>query len=200
VFFLGGAPGGHRISAVQPPRHQPEFLLDVVEFPQRNRQQALGAQRDAFFELELLLEVIAPQPERRFRALRQIVLQVVHVAGNRVGRLSGGIRQVAKDVQIVERGERPRQIGFDEFQRAPPGLEADLDEDPRAVANVVARRLHQPRRLPQLRNDTSCPLGFRGVGEQGLAGEAGAQGIGVDLRVALPRANRLELVHPGVDV
>ena len=42
--------------------------------------------------------------------------------------------------------------------------------------------------------------GFRRVGEQRLAGQAGADDVGVDLRIPVPGPDDLELVHPRLDV
>ena len=89
-------------------------------------------------------------------------------------------------MQVVEIGERARQIVVDEPQRAAQALEADLDEDAGRILDVVARRLHQARHLPQLRQDPARALGERRVVEQRLAGQAGRQDVGVVLRTALP--------------
>ena len=51
-------------------------------------------------------------------------------------------------MQVVELREGTREIGFDELEYAAPCLEPDLDEDAGAIADVVARGLDQPRRLP----------------------------------------------------
>ena len=81
-----------------------------------------------------------------------------------------------------------------------PGLEADLDEDPGTVLDVVARGLHEPRHLPQLRDDATRALGLRRVGEECLARQAAADDLRVDLRIAVPGADDFQLVHPRLDV
>jgi len=111
-----------------------------------------------------------------------------------------GVRQVSENVQVVERGEGPGKIGLDEFQRPAPGLQADFDEDPRALADVVARRLDEPGGLAQLRNNPPRALRLRRIGEQRLAGKTRPQGIGVYLGVAFPGADGFEVVQPGIDV
>ena len=94
---------------------------------------------------------------------------------------------------------RGRSVSMN-FSVAAPGLEADLDEDARALLDVVAGGLDEPRHLAQLGHDPAGALGLRRVGEERLAGEAGADDVGVDLGVALPGPDRLELVHPRFDV
>ena len=84
-------------------------------------------------------------------------------------------------------GERARQIVVDELQRAAHRLDADLDEDAGRILDVVARRLNQARRLPQLRQHAAGALGRRRVREQRLAGQARREDVGVELRVASPR-------------
>ena len=169
------------------------------ELPQRDREKAIGADIDAVFELELLLEAFAPQAERRLRARRQVGLEVIEIRLD--GRCGFGRRvgEIAKNVKVVETRKRARQIGFDEAQRAAPAFEADFHEDARALFDVVAGGLHEPRNLPKLGHDPAGPLGFRRVGEERLPCEAAADDLGVDLRVALPGSNDLQLVHPGFD-
>ncbi len=89
--------------------------------------------------------------------------------------------------------EGARQIVVDETQRAAQALEADLDEDARGILDVVARGLHQPRHLPQLREHAPRALGERRVVEERLAGQAGRQRVGVELRAALPGADVFQL-------
>ena len=81
------------------------------------------------------------------------------------------------------------------FSVAAHRLDADLDEDAGRILDVVARRLNQARRLAQLRQHAARALGGRRVGEQRLAGEARREDVGVELRVALPGADVLELEH-----
>ena len=103
-------------------------------------------------------------------------------------------------MQVVEPAERARQIVVDELQRAAQALEADLHEDARRILDVVARGLHQPRDLSQLRDDPPGALGERRVGEQRLSGQARREDVGVVLRAALPGADRFELEQPRADV
>ena len=103
-------------------------------------------------------------------------------------------------MQIIERRERAREIRLDEPQDASPGLETHLDVDSGAVLDVVARGLHESRHLPQLRDDPAGPFGLRSIGKQRLAREARSDDFRVDLGVAVPRPEHLQLVHPRLDV
>src|SRR3954452_11001371 len=103
-------------------------------------------------------------------------------------------------MQIVEVGEGARQLLVDELQRTPHRLDADLDENPWRLLDVVARRLDQARRLTKLRQDAARALGGGRVREEGLAGEARGEEGGVELRGGLPGAERLELEHPSLQV
>ena len=102
-------------------------------------------------------------------------------------------------MQVVEVRECPRQVVVDESERAAKALETDLHEDARRILDVFACRLHQPRRLPQLGEDAPRALGERGVVEERLAGEAGRQHFGVELRAALPGADLFELEEARAD-
>ncbi len=115
-------------------------------------------------------------------------------------RLGRRVGEIAEQVQVVQAGERPRQIVFDEPLGASQALETHLDEDAGRVLDVVARGLHETRHLPQLRQHAPRALGERRVVEEDLPGEAGRQQVAVVLGVALPRSNRLELEQPGADV
>ena len=158
----------------------------------RDRQQAIDVDGDALVELKLLLEALAAEPEGTTRARRQL-LEMRDRGGNRLGRFGRGVGEVAEDVQVVERGERPRQIGFDEPLGAAQAFESDFDEDPSRILDVVARRLHQARHLVQLRDHPARALGQRRVVEQNLSGQAGREQIAVQLRITVPGAHRLEL-------
>ena len=149
-----------------------------------------------FFEPQLLLELVAAEPERGARLRRELGFEVLDVGADGLRRFGLRVGEIAEQVQIVDVGERARQIVVDELQRAAHRLDADLDEDAGRVLDVVARGLDQARRLAQLRQHAARALGGRRVGEQRLAGEARREQVGVELRVALPGAHRLELEHP----
>ena len=123
---------------------------------------------EPFVELELLLELLAAEPERRARARRQLGLEVAAVALERVGGFHRRVGQVAQQVQVVHAGERARQVVLDELQHAAQRLEPDLGVDARRLLDVVARRLDQPRRLAELRQDAARPLVLGGVREDRL--------------------------------
>ncbi len=102
-------------------------------------------------------------------------------------------------MQVAEVAERPRQVVLDEAERPAQAFEPDLDEDAGRILDVVARGLHQPRDLAQLREDAARAFRERGVVEERLAGEAGGERVGEELRAALPGADRLELEEPRPD-
>src|SRR5262249_41900228 len=63
-----------------------------------------------------------------------------------------------------------------------------------------ARRLNEAWGLPQLRQHAARALGGGRVREERLARKAGRQEIGVELRIALPGAHRLEFEHAPLQV
>ena len=200
VTLLRLPPRLGRIAAVHPRGHAPELLLGVVELSERNRQEPVDAERDPLFQLELLLELLAADPERGPRPGRELALEVVDVRAQGVGRLGRRVGEIAEHVQVVHVGKRLRQVGLDQLQHPAHRLEADLDEDPRRVLDVLPRRLQQPRRLAQLRQHAARPLLDRGVVEEHLPGEARREDVGIELRVALPHPHLLELEQPRADV
>jgi hypothetical protein len=103
-------------------------------------------------------------------------------------------------VEIIEARKRAGQICLDEFQYAAPGFKADLDENPRALADVVARCLHEPRRLTQFRDYAPRAIRFRGVIEQCLARQTCPERIGIHLWIPFPAADGLQLVHSRLDI
>ena len=58
---------------------------------------------------------------------------------------------------------------------------------PGGILDVVARGLHQPRHLAQLRHDPAGAFGQRRVGEQRLAGQAGGEDVGGAWAALAPR-------------
>ena len=196
---LGLLPRGQRIAAVDPRRDAAEFLLRLLQLARRDRQQAIGAEREPFVEGELLLEPLAAEAERALAARREVGLEKLDVGRDRGRRLGRRVGEIAEQVQIAQVGKRPRQIVVDEAERAAKALEPDLDEDAGRILDVVARRLHQARHLPQLGEDATRALGERRVVEERLAGEAGRQRVGEELRAALPRAHLFELEDARAD-
>jgi hypothetical protein len=102
-------------------------------------------------------------------------------------------------VQIVDIRERSRQVVVDEPQGASQALEAQLHENAGGILDVVASRLHQPRRLPQLREHSPGALGERRVLEQHLARQAGRQDLGIRLQAPFPRPHAFQLEETGTD-
>jgi len=158
------------------------------------------------------LAVVSPSPMRSLasnrsrpsrndpRARGHVGLEVRDVALQRVGGVSGRVGEIGQQPEVVEVRQRPRQIVLDEAQRAAQRLEADLHEEARRVLDVVARRVEQPRRLPQLRQHAAGTLGDGRVGKERLARQARREQLGVDLGAALPGAQLLELEQPRADV
>ena len=103
-----------------------------MQLARRDREQAIDRQRDAFVEPQLLLELVAPEPERGARLRRDLGFEILDVGADRLRRLGLRVGEIAEQVQIVDVGERARQIVVDELQRAAHRLDADLDEDARA--------------------------------------------------------------------
>src|SRR6185503_4879185 len=103
-------------------------------------------------------------------------------------------------MEVVERRERPREVRLDESQDSAPGLQTDLDVDARAILDVVLGGLHQPRYLPQFRDDASGTFCLGCIGKERLAGQTGPDHLGIDLWIPVPGPDYLQLVHPGFDV
>ena len=117
----------------------------------------------------------------------------------RARRFCRRVGEIAEQVQIAQVAKRPRQVVLDETERAAEALETDLDEDAGRVLDVVACGLHQARDLAQLGKDAARALGERRVVEERLAGEAGRERVGKELRAAFPRADLLELEDARAD-
>ena len=109
MLFLGGAPGGLIGS---PPFNRPatERNSSCTSCSSRSAMASRRSarERDAFVELQLLFELLPSEPERGLRARREIGLQVVDVRLDGGRGLGGRVREVAEDVQVVERRERAR--------------------------------------------------------------------------------------------
>ena len=172
--LLRTAPGSHRVGAVHATGNRSKLLLRFAQLAQRDGEQPIGAERNAFIELQFAFEILAAQAERRLGPRGKICLQILDVVLDGMRRLGRRVGQISEDVKVVEARKGAREIGFDELEDAPPGFEADLDENPRALTNIVAGRLHEPRRLPELGHYAPGAVGLRGVVEQRLSGEARA--------------------------
>ena len=134
VLLLRPTPRLDRVTTVQTTRNLPELLLNGRQLPQRDREEPIRADIDTVLELEFLLEAFAAQAERRLRPRRQVGLEVIEIRLDRRRGLGRCVREVAKNVKVVETGERARQIRLDEAQRAAPAFETDFDEDPRTLS------------------------------------------------------------------
>ena len=177
-----------------------ETALLADELPLRDREQRLRPQADALPVAQPAVEPLPTQTERRPAPGGQGAAQVVVVAVDGLGRLGGGVGEVAEQVQVLEPPERPGQVALDELDHPVEHLRPGLDEDARRVLHVGGGRLEEARGLPQLGHHAPRPLLDRGVVEEGLAGERGGQQLGVVAGVALPRPDLLELVEPAADV
>ena len=193
MIVFEAPPGGDRIAAVAASRDAFEFLLGGFELAQRDLEQRVGADRQSLFEPELFLEDFAPEPERRAAARPELLLEIGRIGPDRASRRHRRIGEIAKQVDVVERGERQREILLDETQRAAHRLEAYLHEDAGRFLDVVAGVLDEARRLPELRQDAAGALLERRIFEQRLAGQARREEVRVELWVALPGPRGLEL-------
>ena len=88
MILLRLGPGRHGIAAVQARCDAAELLLRLAQLAHRDGQQPVGVERDPFVEPQLLLEAVAPQAERALAPRRQVLLEVLDVAGD----CSGGLR------------------------------------------------------------------------------------------------------------
>ena len=194
------APHLARVAAVHASGDRAERLLRRLQLARRDREQPVHGHRQPLFELQLPFEPVASQPERGARARRDLRLEVLQVGANRLRGLGLRVGEIAEQVQVVHAREGARQLVLDERQRAAHRLDADLDEDAGRLLDVVARRLHEARRLPQLRQDAARALLGRRVREERLPGHARRDDVGVALRVALPGAHLVDLEHPRFEV
>ena len=115
-------------------------------------------------------------------------------------RLGLGVGEIAEQMKVVDAGERAGQVFVDELQRPAHRLDADLDVDAGRVFDVVARSLDETRGLAQLRQHAARAFRRRRVREQRLRRETRREEIGIELRVAFPRAHGLELEHPALEM
>ena len=193
-----------QVSSGSPPFIRPASALNAscVAFNSRVRdgEQAIDRHRQPFFQAELLLESVVSEAEGGARFRRDFVLEVLDVGSDRLRGFGLRVGEVAEQVKIVDVLERSRQLVLDELQRAAHRLDADLDEDAWRILDVVAGRLDQARRLPQLRQHAAGALGCRRVGEQRLAGQARRQEVRVELRDSFPRAHGLQFEHPRLQI
>ncbi len=180
-------------------RDAPELVLRLLQLAGGDGQQAIGAEREAFIKVELLLEPLAPEAEGPLGARLEVGFEKLDVRGQRCRRFGRGIGEVAEQVQVAEVGESPWQVVLDEAERPAEAFEPDLDEDAGRILDVVARRLHQAWDLAQLRQDAPRAFRERGIVEERLASQAGGERVGKELRAALPGTDRLELEEPRPD-
>ena len=190
MLGFGLRPDLERGAAVHASGERLEQLLRGVQLPGGDRQQTFDRHREAFVELYLLFESIAPEPERGAGPRRDVVLEIFDIGADGLRRLGLRVGEIAQEVQIVNVGEGARQIVVDELEGALHRLDADLDEDARRLLDVVARRLDDTRRLPQLRQDAPGALRGGRMGEERLTGQAHRQDVGVELGIASPRCGR----------
>src|SRR5262245_7038662 len=150
MLLLGATPRIQRIAAIQSAGDDAELLLHGGELPHRNGEKSISIEGDALVQLQFLLEPLPAEPERRLRTWRQVALEIVDIRLDRGRGFGRCVGEIAEDVEVIESGERPRQVVLDELEGAAPRLESDFDEDTRALFDVVARGLHEARHLPQL--------------------------------------------------
>ena len=112
---------------------------------------------------------------------------------DRLARFGLCVGKLAEQVQVVDIGQRTRQVVVDERERSAHRLDAHFDEDAWRVLDVVAGGLNQSRRLAQLREHAAGAFGRGRVREQHLPGKARRQQVRVMLRMPLPGADLFEL-------
>ena len=200
MLRLGARPGLQWIAAVHPAGDRLERLLRGFQLAGRDRQQTVDRQRESLLEPHLLLEPLAPEPERRPRARRHVGLEGFDVGADRVRGFGLSVREIGEQVHVVDARERARQIVVDEFLRAAEGLDADFDENARRILDVVARGLDEARNLAQLREDAARPIRCRRMREERLTRQTRRDDVSIKLRVLLPGPHLLELEHPRADV
>ena len=200
MLGLRARPRLEGIAAVHASCERLERLLRGLQLARRDRQQAIDRHRQPFLQPELLLELVLAQPERGARFRRQLGFEVLHVRPDGLRRFGLCIGEVAEQMQVVNIFEGARQLFLDELERPAHRFDADLDVDAGRVLDVVARGLHQPGRLAQLRQHAAGAFRRRRVGKERLSGKARRQQVRVVLRVLLPRAHRLELEHAPLQV
>ena len=117
------------------------------------------------------------------------------IGGRRFG---GRVGEVAEDVQIVERRRtRAGRSRLDELAATPRQVSSPILTKMPGQSLMLSRAAWTSRgHLAQLRHDAPGAFGFRRVGKERLPRQAGADDVGVDLRIALPGPDHLELEHP----
>ena len=114
MFELGSRPCRVGILRVEPRRGAAELVLRRVELARGDGQQPLVIERNAFVELELLLQALAPETKRSAGARRDLLFEILDdVRADRPRRLGGRVGEIAEDVQIVQArkaraADRPR--------------------------------------------------------------------------------------------
>ena len=196
----GASPRVDGIAAVHPTGQRSERLLRLLQLARGDGQQSIDGQGESFFEPDLLLELVAAEPEGRARAGRHVGFEKLNIRRHRFGGLHLPVGQIPEQMQIIDARKGPGQVLLDELQRPAHRLEPHLHEDAGRVLDVVASGLNQAGCLAQLGCDAASSFGRRGVRKQGLAGQARRQYVRVRLRVFLPRPYLFEVEHPGPDV
>src|SRR5262249_6225132 len=122
-------------------------------------------------ETEFLLEFLAPQAKRRASLRRDFRLEILDERSHRLRGFRLRICQIAKQVEVVDRGKSLGKIVVDELQCPAHRFDADFDKDPRWIGDIVASGLNQPRSLAELGEYPARAFVCRGVGKKRLRGE-----------------------------
>ena len=198
---LRARPGGERIAAVQARRDAAELLLRRVQLALGDREQAIGVERDPFLERSFCSKRRAPRRNDAARARRQVVLEVRR--RTRRSAADASLDASARSPSRCRSSTPPNARGrSSSMNRCVPRRlsRPTLTKMPGRILDVVARRLHQPRHLAQLRQHAARALGQRRVVEQRLPGQAGRDQVAVVLGIALPGADGLQLEQARADV
>ena len=176
-----------------------EIGLRFLQLALANRQQRRRRDIDQLLGAIPRLDVGRADRVRIGRVREHLRLEVRGVFVDGLARIVGRRRQAVLNCAIGDVGERQRQIAGHQVGGAAEHHDRALDEDPRRVAKVLARRREQPRHARQLRRRLPRPRRRR----RRLHGHQVVDAIRdrrrVDHRVARPGADGVEIEQPAVD-
>ena len=167
--------------------------MRFVQLALGDGEQPIDRERNPLVQPQLLFELLAAETKRRLGFRPNVGLEVLDVLPDRLDRFGRRIGEIGQQVQVVEIVERARQIAVDEGHHAAQRVDPDFHEDRRRLLDVLAGRAHEPRRLPQFRQDAAGAFRFRRVVENGLRGEARRERVGIHLRVAFPGPHAFQI-------
>ena len=107
MLGLGARPGLERIAAVHAARQR----SGTPPASPSSSRVAMASSRSTgiempFVEPDLLLELVAPEPERRAGLRRELGFEVLDVGADRLRRFGLRVGQIAEQVQVVDARQR----------------------------------------------------------------------------------------------